>query len=148
MPPGGGPARLPAGPTSPSRSQPIAARRAPDILKTHPLWTTGRLSPTEALGAASSLLGLAFTHLGPLPRASLPLLAPTLSRKRQGFSSINTSVGGELWGPQEPQGGLIASEINPGAGASREMPEEDVGGSQTGPSGSPRTSPNPSQNAS
>lgn len=107
------PARLCAGPMSPSRSQPIAARAAPGILKTHPLWTTGKLSPTEVLDAALSVLGLAVAHLGPLPRASLPLPAPTLSRKRQGFSSINTSVGGELWGPQEPQAGLVASKLIP-----------------------------------
>lgn len=145
---GGGPARRSAGHMPPSRSRPSATRSAQEILKTHPLWRMEKLSPTEGLDLASSLLGLAFAHLGPLPRASLPLPAPTLSRKRQGFSSINTSVGGELWGPQEPQGGLLASKINLRAGRSREMPEEVAGGSQTGPSGSRRTSSNPSQNVS
>lgn len=71
--------------------------------------------------------------VGPLPRAGSPSPVPTLSRKRQGFNSKNTSVGGELWGPQVPQGGLVASKINLEVGTSCKRPEEDAGGSQTGP---------------
>lgn len=91
---------------------------------------------------------LAFAHWGPLPRTGLLSPGPTLSRKRQGFSSINTSVGGELWGPQEPQGGLVSSKINLGADTSREKPRRMLEVPRQDPSGSPRASSSPSQNVS
>lgn len=69
--------------------------------------------------------------MGLLHRAGLPSPVPTLSRKRQGFSSKNTSIGGELWG--SPQGGLVASKINLEVGTFRERPEEEAEGSHTGP---------------
>ena len=103
-------------------------------------------------GRSVSLFALAFAHLGPLRRAGLPSLAlcPP-SRKSQRFSSINTSVGGELWGPEKPQGSLIPSKINLGAGTSSERPkrpEKDAGGPQTGPSGSSRATSKPSPHVS
>lgn len=82
-------------------------------------------------------LGICTLGASPQGRPSLTSTVP-LSRKSQRFSSINTSVGGELWGPEKPQGSLIPSKINLGAGTSRERPEKDAGGPQTGPSSSSR----------
>lgn len=113
-------------PTSASRSQPIGARRAQDILKTHPCWSGRGAGMCQCLPWHLHSWGLSTGQAFPHQRRPL-------SRKSQRFSSINTSVGGELWGPQEPQGGLFPSKSNPGAGISCERPEEDAGGPQIDP---------------
>lgn len=84
-------------------------------------------------------------HLGLFHRAGLPSPVPTVSRKRQRFSSKSTSVGGEPWGPQEPQGRpallkLILKLAHPVRNLRRT--------STRAPSGSPRASSKPSLNVS
>lgn len=90
--PEGGPAGLSA--HGSFQGQPLRARKAQDTLQTDPHWTTRKLCSGE---------GGTIAHLGLFHRAGLPSPVPTLSRKRQGFSSKNTRIRGEPWGPQEPQ---------------------------------------------